>query len=115
MARILAMIVSALFLGLGSAASAQMTGHDMKGMDGKTMSHGTGAMSDGEVRKVDKEAKKITIKHGPLENLDMPAMTMVFQVKDPAMLDQVKAGDKVKFEAQKVGGAFTVTAIEKAN
>lgn len=67
------------------------------------------ALSDGEVRKVDKEAKKITIKHGPLANLDMPPMTMVFQVKDPAMLDQVKAGDKVKFEAQKVNGAFTVT------
>jgi Cu/Ag efflux protein CusF len=73
------------------------------------------ALADGEVRKVDKEAKKITIKHGPLQNLDMPAMTMVFQVKDPAMLEQVKAGDKVRFEAQKLGGAFTVTQIEKAN
>ncbi len=73
------------------------------------------ALADGEVRKVDKDAKKITIKHGPLPSLDMPSMTMVFQVKDPAMLDQVKAGDKVKFEAQKVGGAFTVTQIEKAN
>ena len=47
------------------------------------------ALSDGEVRKVDKDAKKITIKHGPLAKLDMPPMTMVFQVKDPAMLDQV--------------------------
>ncbi|HZL92759.1 MAG TPA: copper-binding protein [Vicinamibacterales bacterium] len=71
-------------------------------------------LTDGEVRKVDKDAKKITIKHGPLPSLDMPAMTMVFQVKDPAMLEQVKAGDKVKFEAQKLGGAFTVTVIEKA-
>jgi Cu/Ag efflux protein CusF len=61
---------------------------------------------------VDKEAKKITLRHGPLANLDMPAMTMVFQVKDPAMLDQVKAGDKVKFQAEKVGGAFTITKIE---
>jgi Cu(I)/Ag(I) efflux system periplasmic protein CusF len=73
------------------------------------------AMSDGEVRRVDKDAKKITIKHGPLEKLDMPAMTMVFQVKDPAMLDRVKAGDKVKFEAEKIGGAFTVTKIEPAH
>jgi Cu(I)/Ag(I) efflux system protein CusF len=72
------------------------------------------ALSDGEVRKVDKDAKKITIKHGPLANLDMPPMTMVFQVKDPAMLEQVKAGDKVKFQAEKVGGAFTVTKIEPA-
>ena len=71
-------------------------------------------LTDGEVRKVDKDAKKITIQHGPLPSIDMPAMTMVFQVKDPAMLDQVKAGDKVKFEAQKLGGAFTVTVIEKA-
>ena len=69
-------------------------------------------MVEGEVRKVDKGAKKITIKHGPLTNLDMPAMTMVFQVKDPALLDKVKTGDKVKFEAQKFGGAFTVTRIE---
>jgi Cu(I)/Ag(I) efflux system protein CusF len=72
------------------------------------------SLSDGEVRKVDKDAKKITIKHGPLQNLDMPPMTMVFQVKDPAMLEQVKAGDKVKFQAEKVGGAFTVTKIEPA-
>jgi Cu(I)/Ag(I) efflux system protein CusF len=72
---------------------------------------GQSELSDGEVRKVDKEAKKITIKHGPLANLDMPPMTMVFQVKEPAMLDQVKAGDKVKFQAEKVGGAYTVTKI----
>ena len=72
------------------------------------------APTEGEVRKVDRDAKKITIKHGPITNLDMPAMTMVFQVKDPAMLEQVKAGDKVKFIAEKVGGAFTVTKIEQA-
>ena len=70
------------------------------------------ALSDGEIRKVDKDAKKITIKHGPLQNLDMPPMTMVFQVKDPAMLDSVKPGDKVKFRAESVGGAFIVTKIE---
>ena len=72
------------------------------------------ALTDGEIRKVDKDAKKITIKHGPIQNLDMPAMTMVFQVKDPAMLGQVKAGDKVKFAAASVGGAITVTKIEAA-
>jgi Cu(I)/Ag(I) efflux system periplasmic protein CusF len=72
------------------------------------------ALVDGEIRKVDKDARKITIKHGPMPTLDMPAMTMVFQVKDPAMLGQVKAGDKVKFEAQKLGGAYTVTKIEVA-
>jgi Cu/Ag efflux protein CusF len=71
-------------------------------------------MAEGEIRKVDKDAKKITIKHGPLQKLEMPAMTMVFQVKDLAMLEQVKAGDKIKFEAEKIGGAFTVTKIEPA-
>ena len=73
-----------------------------------------GEMSEGEVRKVDKSAQKITIKHGPLVSLDMPPMTMVFRVKDPALLDKVKAGDNVKFEAEKIGGAFTVTRIEPA-
>jgi Cu(I)/Ag(I) efflux system protein CusF len=70
------------------------------------------SMSEGEIRKVDKDAKKITIRHGELKNLNMPRMTMVFQVKDPAMLDKVKAGDKVKFRADKVNGAFTVMEIE---
>ena len=72
-------------------------------------------LTEGEVRKVDIAARKITLKHGPIVNLAMPAMTMVFQVKDPAMLERVKAGDKVKFEAQKVGDAITVTLIEQAN
>jgi Cu/Ag efflux protein CusF len=72
------------------------------------------ALSDGEVRRVDKDAKKVTIKHGPLANLDMPAMTMVFQVKDPALLDKVKAGDKVKFQAEKIVGGYAVTKIERA-
>ncbi len=69
-------------------------------------------MADGEVRKVDMDAKKITLRHGPIPNLDMPAMTMVFQVRDPALLDKVKAGDKIKFSAEKAGGAFIVTHIE---
>lgn len=72
------------------------------------------AMSDGEIKKVDKEAGKLTIKHGELKNLGMPGMTMVFKVQDPAMLDKVKHGDKVRFVADKVGGALTVTAIEAA-
>jgi len=73
---------------------------------------GANAFTTGEVRKVDKEAKKITIKHGEIRNLDMPAMTMVFQVKDTALLEQVKVGDKIRFAADKVGGAYTVTKIE---
>lgn len=69
-------------------------------------------ISEGEIRKVNKDAKKITIKHGELKNLDMPPMTMVFQVQDPSMLDKVKPGDKVNFVAEKVGGQFTVTQID---
>lgn len=72
------------------------------------------AKTDAEVRKVDKEAAKITLKHGPIPNLDMGAMTMVFRVKDPAMLDQVKQGDKIRFSAEKIGGQYTVTDMEKA-
>jgi Cu(I)/Ag(I) efflux system periplasmic protein CusF len=70
-----------------------------------------GATVDGEVQKVDKEAGKITLKHGPIPNLDMPGMTMVFRVKDPVMLDSVKVGDKVRFSAERVGGALTVTQM----
>ena len=69
-------------------------------------------MSEGEIRKVDKDARKITIKHGELKNLEMPPMTMVFQVKDPEMVDKVKQGDKVSFLAEKIGGKFTVTQIQ---
>ena len=72
------------------------------------------ALNDGEIRKIDKAANKITIKHGPLAKLDMPPMTMVFQVKDASLLERVKPGDKVKFDAEKVGGAYVVTRIESA-
>ena len=60
------------------------------------------------------EARKITIRHGPIVNLDMPAMTMVFQVKDAALLDQVKEGDKIRFVADKVGGQFWVMRMDPA-
>jgi Cu(I)/Ag(I) efflux system protein CusF len=70
------------------------------------------ALSSGEVNKVDKDAGKITIKHGTLANLNMPAMTMAFKVKDTSMLNQVKPGDKINFTAEKVNGALTVTKLE---
>lgn len=72
------------------------------------------AMVDGEIRKVDKEAAKLTIKHAELKNLGMAPMTMVFRVKDKAMLDKVAAGDKVRFAADRIDGAITVTAMEAA-
>ena len=72
-------------------------------------------LADGEIRKVDRKAGTVTIKHGPIQAIDMPAMTMVFQAKEAAMLDRVKAGDKVKFQAEMgAGGKVTVTKIEPA-
>ena len=70
------------------------------------------SMTEGEVRKVDKEAGKVTLRHGPIESLGMPAMTMVFRVADPKMLDQVKEGEKVRFYAARLNGAITLTTIE---
>jgi Cu/Ag efflux protein CusF len=70
---------------------------------------------DGQVTKIDESAGKITIKHGPIKKFDMDdGMTMVFRAADPAMLKAVKAGDKVKFDAEQVNGQFTVTKIQKA-
>jgi Cu(I)/Ag(I) efflux system periplasmic protein CusF len=70
-------------------------------------------MADGEVTKIDAAQGKITLRHGPIKHLDMDSMSMVFRVKDPAMLKQVKVGDKIKFEADRVDGQITVTKIEK--
>lgn len=70
------------------------------------------AMADGEVRKVDKANKKITLKHGEIKSLDMPPMTMVFQVDDAAMLDKVASGDKVRFAASNDGGKLKITEIQ---
>ena len=69
-------------------------------------------MTEAEVRKVDLDAKKITLKHGEIKNLGMPPMSMVFQMKDPSQLEKFKVGDKVQFTADNVNGAFTVIAIE---
>jgi len=69
-------------------------------------------LSDAEVKKVDREQGKITLKHGPIENMGMPGMTMVFRVQNPSMLDQVKAGDKVRFRAEKMDGVLVVTQLE---
>ena len=109
---------------LGGAAAAQAASHAgapmtmpaevKKEMPAAAGAMNTGDMADGEIRKVDMETKKITIKHGEIKNLDMPGMTMVFQVKDPAMLTTVKTGDKVRFKAEKSGGAIVVTEIQPA-
>ena len=104
---------------LAGASSAYATSHGsapmMKDDAKKEMPMAASSdMAEGEIRKVDMDTKKITIKHGEIKNLDMPGMTMVFQVKDPAMLEKVKAGDKVRFKAEKAGGAMVVTDIQSA-
>lgn len=71
-------------------------------------------MVNGQVKKVDESTGKLTIKAGPITNLDMGAMTMVFKAKDPAMLKEVKPGDKIKFSANKVNGQITVMSVKKA-
>ena len=74
----------------------------------------TAPQSEGEVRKVDVARGKITLRHGPLANLDMPPMTMVFNAADPKLLAGLKQGDKVRFTADKKDGTYVVTAIEAA-
>lgn len=113
-----ALVAALMALGGFQAATAQ---DSMKGMDhgsmgqGALMGQAAGSMTDGEVRKVDKGAGKLTIRHGAIPSMNMPsAMTMVYRVKDAAMLDQVKAGDKVKFSMEKAGGQYTVTRLEPA-
>jgi Cu/Ag efflux protein CusF len=69
---------------------------------------------DGQVTKGNAKKNKITVRHGPIKSLDMDAMTMVFRVKDPAMAKQVKAGDKIKFEAERVDGQITITKMQKS-
>jgi Cu/Ag efflux protein CusF len=71
-------------------------------------------MADGEIRKIDRDNKKMTIKHGDIKSLDMPGMTMVFQIRDTALLEAFKTGDKVKFVAEKLDGAFVVTGMQLA-
>ena len=99
---------AALLVSMAGVANAQTTSAPTTSATSATSAE----MAEGEVRKVDKENQKLTIKHGPLKNLDMPGMTMVFQVQDAAMLEKVQAGDKVRFVAEKLDGKFTVTKMD---
>jgi Cu/Ag efflux protein CusF len=73
-----------------------------------------GTLSDGEVGKVDVAGGRLTLKHGEIRNLDLPPMTMVFRVKDASMLARLQTGDKVRFQAERIDGRYTVTRIEPA-
>lgn len=110
----IALLISAAAASPAWAASHQ-GGHGAHGDHAKSMAQAAaGDMTDGEVRKVDKEGGKLTLKHADIKSLDMPAMTMVFTVKDKAMLDKLKAGDKIKFKAINDAGKFTVTEMQMA-
>ncbi|MEN9763721.1 MAG: hypothetical protein RI906_3547 [Pseudomonadota bacterium] len=91
-----------------------IAGHFQAGMVGTIMvaQAPSGEQVDGEVRRVDKDAGKLTVRHGEIKSLDMPPMTMVFQVRDAALLDKVKPGDQVKFSVEKSGSAYVITGIE---
>ena len=104
--------VSALALGIALPLSTMaQTTMDHGKMD---MSQPAVSMTDGEVKKVDLEAGKVTIKHGPIKNMDMPGMTMVFTAKDKGLLANVKPGDKIRFMAVNEGGKMVVTDIQPA-
>jgi Cu(I)/Ag(I) efflux system periplasmic protein CusF len=104
----LALIVVAMTVGV--AAQAQTPAAS------KATTHASAPteFTEGEVRKVDKEAKKITLKHGEIKNLGMPAMAMAFQVNDPSLLNKFKTGDKVRFKATHDAGRYVVTEIQAA-
>lgn len=107
-----------VFLALGLPAAPALAANDHAGHGaggGHLVAQADSPLTEGTIRRVDKAAGKVTIAHGPLVNLDMPGMTMVFRVKDPAWLDQFKQGDKIRFMADKVNGAFTVIRYEPAN
>ncbi|MDR5880524.1 copper-binding protein [Caballeronia sp. LZ032] len=110
--------IASIVFGCATALSgAAYAAGDMSNMNmasgAQQSSDAKNGMSHGEVKKVDNAAGKLTIKHGPLENLGMEGMTMAFKVKDPAMLSQVKVGDKIDFVAEEVNGALTVTQLQK--
>ncbi len=83
--------------------------HDKKVESAGMAAHG---WTDGVVRKVAKDTGKVTIAHGPLENLGMPGMTMVFRVLDAAWLERMKPGERIRFQAERIGGVFTVVKFD---
>jgi len=105
----------ALALAAAVGSTHYAAAQDSQKVHGAHGSHGAAAsaeLSPGEVKKIDKGAGKITIKHGKLHRLDMAPMTMVFRVSDPKMLDRVQEGDKIRFDADNVKGALTVLRME---
>lgn len=113
------LIVSAGLALTAANASAQMEMHDHAQHNATAAAAASqddaNALTVGEIKKVDKDTGKLTVQHGPLTNLGMPGMTMAFKAQDPAMLDQVKAGDKVRLRVEHINGTYTITKLEAAN
>ncbi|WP_382160746.1 copper-binding protein [Hydrogenophaga sp. ANAO-22] len=109
-----AQLLAAAALSLSLPSMAQMTmDHSKMGMDqARTGTAATPSLTDGEVRKIDKENGKITIKHGEIKHMDMPPMTMVFNAKDKAMLDKIQVGQKIQFIVIQDAGKMVVTDIQ---
>lgn len=104
-------LIAALGLAIASSAHAQTAPASAGDLAAHHATAGA-PTTEGEVRRIDKAQGKVTLKHGPLPNLDMPGMTMVFKVADPKMLEGLQEGDKVKFAADRINGVITVTTIE---
>ncbi len=109
-------LITALFIAGATFAPvhAAMNEHDAHTGHGAMMRTAEGSFVDGVVKKIDKAAGKVTVSHGPLTNLNMPAMTMVFRVKDAGWLDQMQAGAKIRFVADSINGALTIVELEPA-
>ncbi len=112
----LALVLSAAIASQAWAASHQ-GGHGSHGDHGKPATTAStqataGEMTDGEVRKVDKEAGKLTLKHADIKSLDMPPMTMVFHVRDKAMLEKLQVGSRIQFQVVSEAGKYVVTELK---
>lgn len=106
--------LAAAWIALAPVASAQTSATDHAAHHGAT-ADAAAELASGEVRRIDKAQRKITLRHGEIKSLDMPPMSMVFQVRDAGLLDAVKVGDKVLFSAAKeADGTLIVTAIKPA-
>ena len=110
MKRFAYLLLATVALAAPAAFADEEHNHDKHG----AQTSSAAKLTSGVVRKIDKDAGKISIAHDPIENLGMPKMTMVYRLKDPAMLEAVKEGDKVNFAADRIRGVLTVTKIETA-
>ena len=109
-------LIAVLYLGTGLAFQAgAQDSHQHAAAKAAAPPAASAELIDGEVRRVDKVKGELTLKHGPMPKFKMPAMTMAYRVKDKSMLDQLKPGDKIKFDADDVGGHFTVLRLERMN